>query len=328
MDTGSLILLIGLGLLVAIPLGNTLFSFISNWRNPPAGRFLEIDGVRLHYIERGPPDATPMVLLHGNGLMLQDFVLCGVVDRAARHYRVVCFDRPGFGHSTRPRKRAWTPELQAELFANALKQLHIERPVVIGHSWGTQVALAMAMRVPTEVQGLVLAAGYYFPTWRSDVWLLSGPAVPLIGDVLRYTLAPLVSWLMMPKLMRTLFAPRPVPDEFWRRLPRSLCCRPSQLRAAAEEAALMVPAAAELARRYPDLTVPVALISGALDQVVRPEQAVRLQQTLPRATHRSVPRTGHMVHHADPDQLIDAADLMANWPRTIAGNLQRRSRAS
>ena len=40
-------------------------------RNPPKGRFLEIDGVRLHYVERGKGE--PLVLLHGNGSMIQDF---------------------------------------------------------------------------------------------------------------------------------------------------------------------------------------------------------------------------------------------------------------
>jgi len=43
------------------------------------------------------------------------------------------------------------------------------------------------------VQGLVLASGYYFPTWRTDVWLLSAPAVPVVGDLMRYTISPLLS---------------------------------------------------------------------------------------------------------------------------------------
>ena len=39
--------------------------------NPPTGRFITIDGVRLHYVERGT--GRPLVLLHGNGSMVQDF---------------------------------------------------------------------------------------------------------------------------------------------------------------------------------------------------------------------------------------------------------------
>ncbi|MBA2690428.1 MAG: alpha/beta hydrolase, partial [Burkholderiales bacterium] len=39
--------------------------------NPPIGQFIEIDGVLLHYVERG--SGAPLVLLHGNGTMAQDY---------------------------------------------------------------------------------------------------------------------------------------------------------------------------------------------------------------------------------------------------------------
>ena len=50
--------------------------------NPPAGQFLEVDGVRLHYVERG--EGEPLVLLHGNGSMIQDFETSGLIDMAAK----------------------------------------------------------------------------------------------------------------------------------------------------------------------------------------------------------------------------------------------------
>ena len=75
-------------------------------RNPPKGQFLEIDGVRLHYVERGKGE--PLVLLHGNGSMIQDFKSSGLLDKAAKKYRVIVFDRPGYGHSRRPRGTLWS----------------------------------------------------------------------------------------------------------------------------------------------------------------------------------------------------------------------------
>lgn len=72
-------------------------------KNPPSGRFLEVDGVRLHYAEFG--NGPPLVLLHGNGSMIEDFTSSGLVDLAMQTHRVIVFDRPGFGHSTRPRGR-------------------------------------------------------------------------------------------------------------------------------------------------------------------------------------------------------------------------------
>src|SRR3954454_17347623 len=47
-------------------------------RNPPMGRFIAVDGVRLHYVERGT--GAPLVLLHGNGSMIEDFQSSGLID--------------------------------------------------------------------------------------------------------------------------------------------------------------------------------------------------------------------------------------------------------
>ena len=154
--------------------------------NPPIGEFLYVNGVRLHYVERG--SGAPLVLLHGNGSMIQDFESSGLITLAAKNHRVIVFDRPGFGHSDRPRNVVWTPAAQAELINSALHQLGVTHAIVLGHSWGTSVAVALALRYPNLVQGLVLASGYYYPTLRLDVVALSGPAV-LVGAVVFLFLA-------------------------------------------------------------------------------------------------------------------------------------------
>jgi pimeloyl-ACP methyl ester carboxylesterase len=89
------------GALAAMALLNRHLAKKAEDDNPPAGQFLEVDGVRLHYVERGSGD--PLVLLHGNGSMIEDFESSGLVDLAAKNYRVIVIDRPGFGHSSRPR---------------------------------------------------------------------------------------------------------------------------------------------------------------------------------------------------------------------------------
>src|SRR5215207_6642442 len=154
---------------------------------PPIGRFLDVDGVRLHYIERGRGE--PLVLIHGNGTMIQDFTINGLVDRLSLRYRVIVIERPGYGYSARPR-RVWTPRAHATLFEHALHQLGVEHALVLGHSWGTMVAVSLALQAPTLVRSLVLLSGYYFPTIRMDVILFGGPAIPVVGDVLRYMVSP------------------------------------------------------------------------------------------------------------------------------------------
>ena len=159
-------------------------------KHPPLGRFLDVDGVRLHYIERGYGE--PLVLIHGNGTLIQDFTIAGLVDRLSERYRVIVIERPGYGYSERPR-RLWTPRAHATLFQQALAQLGVEQAIVLGHSWGTMVAVALALQAPSLVRGLVLLSGYYFPTARADVALNLPLAAPVIGDALRHTVSPAIA---------------------------------------------------------------------------------------------------------------------------------------
>src|SRR3954470_20634816 len=93
-------------------------------RNPARGAFIEVDGVRLHYIEKG--SGSPVVFLHGNQSMAADVEISGVFGLLARDHRVIAFDRPGFGHSERPRGKAWSATAQAALLRKALSHLGVE----------------------------------------------------------------------------------------------------------------------------------------------------------------------------------------------------------
>lgn len=294
------------GVLAASALANDRLARRAERQNPPSGRFIEVDGVRLHVIERG--EGAPLVLLHGNGSMIEDFTSSGLVGLAAKRHRVIVFDRPGYGHSTRPRRRIWSPRAQADLIHRALGRMGVSQAVVLGHSWGASVAVALALRHPEAVRGLVLASGYYYPTVRPDMALMSAPAVPVLGDVARYTVAPVVSRLIWPLLMRKIFGPAPVPPKFGR-FPKEMAIRPSQLRAEAAESALLIPAAAATASQYPNLTMPVVIVAGSGDRLIDPDrQSRRLHEALPRSTFRKVAGSGHMVHQTRPEAVMAAID--------------------
>ncbi|MBP6216161.1 MAG: hypothetical protein KA391_02080 [Luteimonas sp.] len=95
-------------------------------------------------------------------------------------------------------------------------------------------------------------------------------------DIMRYTVSPIVARLTWPLLMRTLFGPQSVPEKF-AGFPKAMAVRPSQIRASAAEAALMVPGAVAAADTYSGLRMPVAILAGADDRVVDAElQSARL----------------------------------------------------
>jgi pimeloyl-ACP methyl ester carboxylesterase len=265
------------------------------------GRFLDVDGVRLHYLERGrlSSEAPALVMLHGLGSMIDDFVLSGLVARAAEHYRVIAIDRPGYGRSSRPRRSpyggVWHPAAQAELIRRALVRLGVYCPVMFGHSYGATVALAYALEYPVE--RLVLASGYYYPTVRLDAPVLVPPGIPVIGDVMRYTVSPIVGRLLWPLWLRAIFGPRGVPRRF-RPFPPWMALRPSQLRAVGEDAALLLPAVAAMAKAYGGMRVPTVLIAGSEDRYLSTDAHTRrLHREIAGSRLIVAPGAGHMVHH-------------------------------
>src|SRR4051812_9497182 len=229
-------------------------------RSRPLGRFVEVDGVRVHYIARGK--GRPVVLIHGNGTMAEDFVISGLLDQLAKHYRVLAIDRPGFGHTDRPRLRVWTASAQAHLVHRVLERLNVERPVIVGHSWGTLVALALAVAGWRDLRGLVLLSGYYYPTRRADVAATAPLAIPGLGDLARSMVPQAVGHLFAPRVFRRVFWPQPVPARFRARFPVEITIDPVQQRASAEDTATLNAAAALLQQHYSRLRVPLAIITG------------------------------------------------------------------
>jgi len=280
--------------------------------HPAQGSFVLVDDVRLHFTMHGDPGGPPLVLLHGNGGSAEEMALSGLVDAAARRYRVYVFDRPGYGHSDRPAHHSFTPDTQANLLLQALRLLQVRQPLVLGHSWGALVALAMATRQPDALRAAVLASGYFTPSLRLDTLLLSLPAVPVIGTLMRHTLSPLIGRLLWPLMLRRVFGPAAVPERFRREYPVWLSLRPLTLKASAAEAGMMTLQAARLLPREKRLAVPVVIVAGEKDRMVMTDwHSRRMAGRLPNATLRTVPDAGHMVHHTATAQVLAAIDEAA-----------------
>lgn len=305
--------LLGLGAaaLGAAVAANLILARRAEHRHPARGRFIEVDGVRLHYLEKG--QGQPIVLLHGNGVSAEDFVVSGLFDALARTHRVIALDRPGFGYSSRPRARIWTPGRQAALIAKALAALNVRRPVVVGHSLGALVALNLGLDHAEDVAGLVLMSGFYRPTPRLDSALAVLTAVPVVGDLLRWTLAPLHARLMAPLAAKKLFAPAEPTVDFKSRFSVGLASRPSQLRASAADAVLMVPGAAAISGRVDQLRMPVLVMGGTGDQIVDfADHSRSLAGRLQTGELKAFDEVGHMMHHLAPQETAAAVEAFAN----------------
>ena len=294
--------------------------------NPPEGRFIDVDGVRLHCVERG--EGPAVVLIHGNNAWWRDFLASGLIDQLSRNHRVIAFDRPGFGHSQRPRDRLWTPSAQASVIAAALRQIGVADAAVVGHSMGATVALALALDHPEQVRSLALLGGFYFPTLRADALITAPVALPVVGDVMRYTVTALSARALLDSSIGHMFAPSDIPTNYMSVLPREMLVRPVQLRANAEDAAFMIPAARQLSARLLELQVPVTVIVGEQDTVVdRQAHSARLHSEVPGSRLVVVPGAGHMVHHAAQREIADAVDLVSAGAPWVSGTATPHDRA-
>ncbi len=118
---------------------------------------IELCGVRLHYTDTGDGPRT-LVLMHGWGC---DHTTVASIERVALEagLRVVNLDLPGHGRSQEP-PEVWGVEQYTRLVEELMERLGIERPLLLGHSFGGRIGILYSSRHP-EVEKLILvdAAG-------------------------------------------------------------------------------------------------------------------------------------------------------------------------
>lgn len=137
---------------------------------PPAIRFVQVDrDVRLEVLDWGG-SGRPVVLLAGNGRTAHDFD--EFAPQLAATYHVYGITRRGFGLSSAPSSGYSADRLGADVLA-VIDSLHLQRPVLAGHSLAGEELSAIGSRHPEKVAGLVYldAANYYafYDTTRGNI---------------------------------------------------------------------------------------------------------------------------------------------------------------
>jgi pimeloyl-ACP methyl ester carboxylesterase len=271
--------------------------------HPPAGRFVAVDGARLHYLSSG--SGQPVVLLHASGLALQDFAL-SIFDQVAAAHQAIAFDRPGYGYSERPAGEPLTLALNARLIHDALQSLGIEQPILVGNSYGGSVALRYALDYPDQIAGLVLLAPSAYAEGLSVPAMFSIPDVPVLGSLFLHTLVAPLARLVTPMFVAGLFAPNAPPAAYAETM-RTFTVRPGQFRAWADELTHLGAGLRVQSHRYDEIRVPVVIVAGAADRVDPPEvQAYPLHRAIAQSQLVVLKQTGHAVHHAHPEAALAA----------------------
>lgn len=269
----------------------------------PAPRILDQAAGRLRYLEAG--DGPPVVLIHGSITTADEMALALFDDLAPRH-RVVAFDRPGHGGSTRGRLEG-EPLEQARRLRAGIEALGIERPVLVGHSFGAVVALSYAMEWPDEVAGLVLISPLILPEPRLEHLLFGARAAPVSGDFIAHGPGRGQDAAMLPILWEMMFKPQPMPAIFRDQFPFDLANNAEAMQAMGEDSMQAAPRLTWNLARLSTCRVRTHIFVGAADLVVDPmKHGALAAAAMPRVRFRVLPGMGHMVHHFHPHMIAQA----------------------
>lgn len=276
---------------------------------PPEGKFIDIGADRLHYVDYG--SGPPIVLVHGLCGQLRNFAYLDL-QRLAQSHRVIVVDRPGSGRSTRGARSTANVYAQARTIAMFIDALGLQRPIVVGHSLGGAIALAIGLNHPRQVSRLALIAPLTH-TETEPPGPFRGLALQsaLVRRVVSYTLGIPVSILQARKAIDMIFAPEAVPKDFAVKGGGLMGLRPAAFYAASSDLVAAPEDLPDMERRYASLGVPVDVLYGRGDVILNWQRhGEALKQKL-GSVNLNVVEGGHMLPVTQPNATTD-------WLRGIA----------
>jgi pimeloyl-ACP methyl ester carboxylesterase len=260
---------------------------------------VHVEQTHLHVIDRG--EGRTVVVLQGDDGDASDF-MAPLLARVAYDFRALLIDRPGCGGSDRSHHDS-TLDSQIRVIRLALRELGAEQSLLVAHSWSAVAALALALRYPDDIAGLVLIN----PLCYADASIRATDPQLRVVSRLGSLVAPMVGRTAHDAALRVKFSPEPVP------FPETLAPlreaatirRPSERRRLARNTASLR-STAGLVTRYGDIEMPVVIVVGDGDRVASPSRhGYRLHNQVHHSHLVVLPRAGHMIQLTRPDSVME-----------------------
>ncbi|MCA0011424.1 alpha/beta hydrolase [Mesorhizobium sp. B292B1B] len=305
--------------LLALVFGFVGITRVGSWlierRNPAVGEFVDIDGVRIHYVHVPGPakaDLPPVVFIHGASANLRDQML-PLRPLLEGRTELLFFDRPGFGWSGRGPGNNEDPWSQAGTVAALMDHLGMKEAIIVGHSFGGAVTAAFGREHADKTLGLVFLAPATHP-WPggATAWYYDLTTIPVIGRLFSETLSYPAGMLRIAAATTCVFSPNKVPDNYVAKAAIPLVLRPSAFRANASDVASLHRHALGAAPRYAEIKAPTVIISGDRDKVVYAHvHSVGLERNIAGAELVWVRNLGHKPDWIASDLVVGAIEKVA-----------------
>jgi len=285
----------------------------------PDSRFVEINGLQVHYKIAGQGEPV-LVLLHGFGASVFSWreVMEPLAESLASEIRtVIAFDRPAFGLTERPLPGQWEGESsygaenQVELTVGLLDALGVERAILVGNSAGGTIALLTALTYPQRVQALVLVDAAVYAHGGSlglIRFVANTPQLQRIGPLVTRRIR---NWGL--DFARSAWHdPSNITAEVWEGYTKPLQAE-NWDRALWE--LMRASNSHNLAERLDEIQMPCLVITGDDDRIVPTEQSIRLADDLSDAELVVIPNCDHLPHEECPELFLQAVtDFLDKLP--------------
>ena len=114
---------------------------------------IEINVLKIHYIEEGKDTKTSILLLHGWGASIKSFK--PVINELSKYYKVYAIDFPGFGESEDPSKN-YDVEEYSKVVLKFIEEKKLQDVVLIGHSFGGRVIIKLVGKLGFNPKKIIL----------------------------------------------------------------------------------------------------------------------------------------------------------------------------
>jgi len=285
-------------------------------QTPPLGQMVEVEGRQVHVFDAGRPNhsARDLVLIHGANGNLRDFTF-DLVGRLETDFRVIAVDRPGLGHSDSWGEADSDPREQARILRQALAQLDIDRPIVVGHSYGGAVAMGWALQAEAQTAGLVLLGGATYP-WDAPLGGWYRLNATRLGRPARASVAAFAPETMVATVLDSVFEPAEVPEGYDAYFGPTLSIRRQSQANNTRQVNSLLDFVTVMHPQYADLSLPIELLHGDADTIVGLEiHSRRLAADVASATLTVLSGAGHMPQHSHPDAVVAAIQRVAQRSR-------------
>ncbi len=266
---------------------------------PQDATYLELEGTRVRYVDVG--EGPPVVLLHGFASSIENWIT--VMPKLVKDHRIIAIDMRGFGWTDRP-VADYSPTAQAKLLKAVLDERKVGKIALVGHSYGSSVALAFALEYPAQVERIALYDAWVYDSQLPSMFHMA--RAKGVGEVL---FGLFYSERYEERLTMGFYDPDIVSEQLAEDVERAFE-RPGTRFGALEAVRGM--RFDELEPKYRTITVPTLLLWGREDRVTPVSVGERLVRQLPNAKLNVYPRCGHFpMIEAASDSTRDLSAFLA-----------------